>query len=96
MFDLPMETVQERRNYRRYVKFLKKEGFFMLQKSVYTKLVINEAYLQSERKRIMGNKPSDGIVSFLTITEKQFQEIEHIVGSIQNNVIDSAQTFLEL
>jgi CRISPR-associated protein Cas2 len=90
MFDLPMETAQERRNYRRYVKFLKKEGFFMLQKSVYTKLVINEAYLQSERKRLLNNKPSDGIVSVLTITEKQFQEIEHIVGSIQHDVIDIA------
>lgn len=40
-FDLPMETPKERFQYNRFRKFLIKEGFIMVQKSVYVKLALN-------------------------------------------------------
>ena len=40
-FDLPMLTDKDRREYNRFHKYLLKNGFIMMQKSVYTKLVIN-------------------------------------------------------
>ena len=42
MFDLPMETSEERRNYRKFRKNLIKNGFIMMQESVYVKLVMNQ------------------------------------------------------
>lgn len=41
MFDLPMETKKERRDYRIFRKFLIESGFVMMQKSIYTKIVLN-------------------------------------------------------
>ena len=40
-FDLPMVTDKDHREYAQFHKFLVKNGFIMMQKSVYTKLVIN-------------------------------------------------------
>ena len=40
-FDLPMTTSSELKTYRNFVKNIKKEGFYMLQKSVYVKMVID-------------------------------------------------------
>lgn len=41
MFDLPTETAEDRRNYRIFHKTLIKNGFFMMQESVYTRMVLN-------------------------------------------------------
>ena len=35
MFDLPTETGEDRRNYRKFRKGLLENGFYMLQESVY-------------------------------------------------------------
>ena len=42
MFDLPTETSEERRDYRKFRKNLIKNGFIMMQESVYVKLVMNQ------------------------------------------------------
>ena len=39
MFDLPTETSEERRDYRKFRKNLIKNGFIMMQESVYVKPV---------------------------------------------------------
>lgn len=41
MFDMPTETVDDRKAYRRFRKFLISEGFIMHQFSVYSKLLLN-------------------------------------------------------
>ena len=41
LFDLPVLTERQRRDYREFRKYLIKSGFFMLQESVYCKLVQN-------------------------------------------------------
>ena len=40
MFDLPTLTKDNMRDYRRFRKFLLKNGFIMLQESIYTKLTL--------------------------------------------------------
>ena len=40
MFDLPTETSIQRRNYRKFRKSLIKNGFIMMQESVYIKLAM--------------------------------------------------------
>lgn len=50
-FDLPMETAKERKIYSKFRKFLINEGFIMMQKSVYTKLALNNSIVNSIKKK---------------------------------------------
>ncbi len=81
MFDLPMETSVERKAYRKFVKLIKSEGFIMMQKSVYTKLEVNDHAVLKDRAFLSAHIPTAGFISILTITEKQFQDICHLIGS---------------
>ena len=47
MFDLPTLTAKQRRDYRQFVKLIKKIGFIMFQESIYVKLSVNEANVKS-------------------------------------------------
>ena len=41
MFDLPVITSEQRREYTKFRKFLIKSGFLMMQESIYCKLALN-------------------------------------------------------
>ena len=71
-FDLPTLTDKNRRDYNHFHKFLLKNGFIMMQKSVYTKLVINNVTSAAVKQRVRNNLPPEGIVELLEITENQF------------------------
>ncbi len=95
-FDLPVETGEEKRNYRKFRRFLVKSGFMMLQESVYAKLALN--YTQAEQivSELKKEKPPKGLVQTLTITEKQFAKMEHICGKSHTNVIHTDERLLIL
>ena len=95
-FDLPMLTDKDRREYNRFHKYLLRNGFIMMQKSVYTKLVINNVTSAAVKQRIRDNLPNDGIVELLEITENQFSKIEYLVGEEQQLVIDSVDRLVEI
>ena len=95
-FDLPMLTDKDRREYNRFHKFLLRNGFIMMQKSVYTKLVINNVISLAVKQRVYNNLPADGIVELLEITENQFSRIEYLVGNAQQEVVDSTDRLVEI
>ena len=74
-FDLPRYTAKEISAAARFVKDLNKEGFFMLQESVYTKLILNPTAIDGIKRRINLIKPKVGYVLLLTVTEKQFNNM---------------------
>ncbi len=89
MFDLPTETAEDRRTYRTFRKGIMKLGFFMMQESVYCKMVLNESAKVNIIASVKKIKPTKGLVQILSVTEKQFQKMEFLVGSAKSNVIDS-------
>lgn len=95
-FDLPTETAEDRRNYRAFHRMLVKNGFIMMQKSVYCKLMTTPTVENSVRRLIQENKPPAGIVQILTVTEKQFARMEFIVGESHSDVIDSDERLVVL
>lgn len=95
-FDLPTETAKDRREYSKFRKFLISEGFIMMQESIYSKLALNNSIVISEKEKINKNKPPKGIVQLLTITEKQFSEIEYIVGNSTSNILDNTERLIIL
>lgn len=88
-FDLPTLTMEDKRNYRKFRNTLIKNGFIMLQESVYCKMLTTPSVENSVRRLLENSKPPDGIVQSLTITEKQFANMEYIVGVSNNDIIDN-------
>lgn len=95
-FDLPITTLKDRREYSRFRRFLIKNGFIMLQESVYCKLAQNQTAADLISESIRKNKPPKGIVQTLVITEKQYSRMEFIIGSGSSDVISSDERFIEL
>lgn len=79
-FDLPVETAAQRKEYRLFRKFLLREGYLMLQESVYAKLVVTEGAASAEVARLKKNRPKAGLVQVLKVTEKQFATMTYITG----------------
>ena len=88
-FDLPTETPADRKEYRRFRKMLIKNGFVMMQESVYSKIVLNSTAKDYVLEIIRKNKPPEGLIQALTITEKQFAGMEFVSGKHQTDVIDT-------
>lgn len=95
-FDLPAVTKTDHRQYSKFVKHIKKQGFVMLQESVYTKLSINESVVDATIKELKEHLPKDGVISVLTITEKQFAAIEHILGEVDTDVVVNDEKVVKL
>lgn len=95
-FDLPAVTKTDHRQYAKFIKFIKSKGFVMLQESVYSKLSLNESVVDSTLKEIKCNLPKDGVISVLTITEKQFASIEHLLGEINIDVVVNDEKVIKL
>lgn len=81
MFDLPVETDIEKRNYRIFRKELLKEGFVMMQYSVYVRVCPNRDYAKRLEKRMKKITPPKGNVRLLCVTEKQYEDMTLLVGS---------------
>ena len=81
MFDLPVDTPQERRQYRIFRKELLRNGFTMLQYSVYYRAVQNRAAGKRYETAIKSFLPVHGEVS---VSEKQFNDMQILVGSRSN------------
>lgn len=95
-FDLPRDTSKERKLATRFVKDLKKEGFIMLQESVYCKLVLNSSSIPFVKEKIEQIKPKKGNIMLLSITEKQFNSIEFILGESQHTFENRAERVIVL
>ena len=96
MFDLPVGTAAERKDYQMFRKHLIKSGFLMLQESVYCKIAQNSVAADGIVESVKRNKPKAGLVQVLRITEKQYSKMEYIVGKRQTEVIDSDERLLIL
>lgn len=88
-FDLPVMTTAQRREYTRFRKYLLKSGFVIQQESVYSKLALNTTVAQRIAENVRKNKPVEGLVQMLTITEKQYGRMENLVGETQSEVLQS-------
>ena len=80
MFDLPTDTPTARKAYARFRKELIKDGFTMMQYSVYIRHCASIENAKVHTARMGHRVPFAGEVRFLTITDKQFGRIETHVG----------------
>lgn len=95
-FDLPTYSSKDLAEYRRFRKFLLRNGFIMMQESVYCKIVLNNNSTKLLRTQINKNLPSAGVVQLMQITEKQFTDIEYLVGKAQTKIVDSVDRVVKI
>ncbi|MCH3989693.1 MAG: CRISPR-associated endonuclease Cas2 [Lactobacillus sp.] len=81
MFDLPVETAEERREYRQFRKDLINEGFLMIQYSVYERVCVSRKTANFLENRIKRFLPETGTIQTLMVTEKQYNAMHFLVGA---------------
>lgn len=82
-FDLPTETKKDRRNASMFRKNILKDGFDMMQFSVYTRHCASSESADVHEKRIKMLLPPLGKVSILRITDKQYGNIMNFWGRLE-------------
>lgn len=81
-FDLPVRTAGDRREAARFRNFLLKDGYHMIQFSVYARVCNGLDAVEKHRSRLKQNLPDNGSVRLLVITEKQYESIDILVGRL--------------
>jgi CRISPR-associated protein Cas2 len=80
MFDLPVNSKQNRRDYAQFRKLLLKLGFTMLQFSVYAKNLPSEDAAKNLEIVIGAAVPPKGEVRLLSVTDRQFGKMAVYFG----------------
>ena len=80
MYDLPSTTKAAQKIYREFNGFLLKNGFYMIQESIYC--CFAKSYITAKLiiTKVKKHSPKLGDVRCLMITEKQYQEITLFSG----------------
>ena len=90
-FDLPTNTKTERRHAALFRKALEKDGFTMMQYSVYVRHCASKENMTVHIKRVRKSMPPSGYTSMLSITDKQYGEIRNFWGKVERKKPDMPQ-----
>ncbi len=83
MFDLPVVTTADRKEYTRFRNYLLDSGFDMAQFSVYLRLVSSKERVKHFERSIANQLPNNGKVQIISITDKQYKNIKSYYGQSQ-------------
>ena len=90
-FDLPTDTKKERRDYTLFRKNSQKDGFTMMQFSIYTRHCNSRENAEVHIKRVKRFLPPKGEVIVFTLTDKQFGMMEFFKGPDAKDRPDTPQ-----
>ena len=82
-FDLPTNTKTERRHAAQFRKALEKDGFTMMQYSVYVRHCPSKENLEVHMKRVRRSMPPSGFTSLLAVTDKQYGDMKNFWGPVE-------------
>ena len=80
MFDLPVLSKRQRKRAAKFRHDLLDLGFEMAQYSVYMKFCGQRNAAEALAKRVERHVPSEGRVSILTLTDKQYGRMQVFIG----------------
>lgn len=90
-FDLPTNTKRERKVAGKFRKMLLKDGFTMMQYSVYNRNCASSESANVHQKRIEINIPDKGQITILRVTDKQYGNIINFWGHKTKPLEDGPQ-----
>ena len=85
MFDLPTDTVEERRSATRFRNDLLDNGYLMLQYSVYVRSAVTIDKKESYIAHLRRVNPNTGSIKCLFITDTQWGQMETFSGKTQRS-----------
>lgn len=83
MFDLPVITKAQRKLAHDFREFLEKDGFNMVQYSVYERFCASREHMEKHIARIRRNLPPEGRVRIQQITDKQYSQTVNFWGKTE-------------
>lgn len=97
MFDLPSTEDYEKKEYTLFRKQLLKNGYIMMQFSIYTKPTNVQVKLEQELKKISKYIPTSGNIRLLSITEKQYSNMIMILGKKKiNEIYNNTERYIKI
>ena len=93
-FDLPVKEKASQKVATKFRNFLIKDGYQMMQYSVYCRVCNGYDSIKTHEDRLSKNLPDNGSVRLLVITEKQFESIRIMVGELKQ--CDESVSFQQL
>lgn len=90
-FDLPTLSKQDKKNSALFRKNLEKDGFSMMQYSVYVRHCASHESLVVHQKKVKSFIPLKGMVSILCVTDKQYGDIYNFWGEMKKRIISEPQ-----
>lgn len=94
-FDLPVITQKERKVATSFRKNLMKDGFVMMQYSVYIRHCASYESQSVHIKRVKSFIPETGMVSVLSVTDKQYGNIKNFWGKDKRKKVHTEPLQLE-
>lgn len=94
LFDLPVTNKRARKHYAQFRKYLLKEGFSMLQFSIYARYFRSEDRSKPIKRNVKERIPPDGRVRLLLVTDHQFSKMECFFGKKQKQTEESPAQLL--
>lgn len=82
-FDLPTKTKSDKQVYTVFRRYLLKDGFIMMQYSVYSRVCRGLDSVESHLRYLKSILPSKGNIRMLQVTEKQYARMEILLGSMK-------------
>lgn len=83
-FDLPTKTKTEQRHAAQFRKALERDGFSMMQYSVYVRHCASKENLAVHVGRVRRSMPPSGHTCILTVTDKQYGKILNFWGKVEH------------
>lgn len=80
-FDLPVKQKAEQKAATKFRNFLLKDGYQMLQYSVYCRVCHGYDAVKTHENRLRKNIPDNGSIRLLVITEKQYESMSILLGN---------------
>lgn len=84
-FDLPVKEKAEQKAASKFRNFLIKDGYLMVQFSVYSRVCAGYDAVKTHELRLKRNLPPNSSVRLLTITEKQYESMSILLGEYKQS-----------
>jgi len=84
-FDLPVGCKSQRRAATRFRNYLLKDGYIMLQYSVYGRICNGQERVEKHLKRLQSALPPKGHIRALQVTDRQYGRMKLLLGNRDEN-----------
>ena len=96
-FDLPSKEDYEKKDYRLFYNVLIKNGYVMMQFLVYIKATNSNSKVKREIEKIRKYIPRAGNIRIISVTEKQYNNMEVILGHKNiNEIYNNSKRYIKI